>query len=284
MKITPFTFESFGGDKPASPSLAADVLDMPEEEVVAEEIIEPSFNQEELDAAKQQAYDDGFLAGKKEGIREAEQTNQQHLEVLNGVTAHINEKLVQLQADYTKTLKKRQAELGKLVMTCAEKIAGEALRKDPVSDIVDMIDNCLSGLFDSPELIAKVHPEIAPLLKDKLPDTVTIEVDDTLKLSDCLLNWKHGQAMRDTATLWGEIETIIERHFVTKSIAEEVPVEATLEAPKPVKAAPAAAPEPTATDTKATQVRTPATPVQNKPNQEIPSVTNKIETKGENHE
>ena len=293
MKITPFTFEPFGGDETATSSaIIADGLNGPEEEA-AEEIIIPTFSQEELEAAKQHAYDDGFLAGKKEGVRDAEHQNQQHLEVLNGIVGQVNEKIGKLQSDYSQTLSKRQVELGKLVITCAEKLAGEALRKDPISDIAEMLDECLNGLFDSPEITANVHPEIAPLLQGKLPNTVTVNADESLTLNDCTLNWKHGQAMRDTANLWSEVEGIISRHFTTTSTLEaEVSVEATLEtqtsAPQPITATPSAEivtetpPQVHANAPVRTIINSPSATPESEPLTETPPTTNEI--KGEDHE
>ena len=218
MKIKPFTFDSFDqeithiGDNGTLPDEIAD-------EEQAEEIL-PTFSEDELESAKQQAYDDGFIAGKKEGLREIDRESQGKQNALSLVTASIENNLDNMRQDYQNTLHKRQKELGKIVIACADKLAAEALRKDPISDISHMIESSLDVLFDAPELIANVHPDIAPLLQEKLPNIVTVQADESLQLNDCNLNWQHGQAMRDSAQLWQEVDTIIERHFKTSSKQE----------------------------------------------------------------
>lgn len=218
MKVTPFTFDSF--EEEDKPSEAANALsqNLPEEQV-EEEV--PSFSEDELNAAKQRAYDEGFLAGKKEGLRELDRTAQEKQDALAIVVSTVENNMQLMQQEYHNSIQQKQSDIGKLVITCADKLAREALRKDPIGDISDMIEACLDGLFDVPEVVANVHPDIAPLLQDKLPKIVTVNADKNIQLNDCNLSWKHGQAVRDSKQIWMEIEAIIERHFTSTATKEE---------------------------------------------------------------
>lgn len=224
MRVTPFTFESLIPEHRAAAS--GEVLAAPEEAVV-EEAPAPTFSEAELEIVKRDAHDEGFLAGKKEGLREVEKESQVKQEQMLAVVSSIDEQLSKLQQEYDQVLRSRQKEIGRLVMTCAEKLAGEALRKDPVSDIAEMVESALNGLFDAPKIIALVHPSLAPMLKERLPRNVTIDTDESVHPANCTLMWQHGQAMRDTARIWQEIETIILRHFEMQSAANETPSNAT---------------------------------------------------------
>ncbi len=273
MKISPFTYQSFAAEEPATSPVA--VMDVEGEIDIIEETVVVTFDEDEMEVAKKASYDDGFMAGKKEGIREAEMKTQQHQNEISTVLSGVETSLKDLHQQYDTAIATRQSELGRLVLACAEKIAGEALRKDPASDINEMIGDCVEGLFDSPEITASVHPDLVPHLQQSLPKTITITADETLQLSDCRLNWQHGQAMRDSTRLWDEVEQIIERHFdkpSAKISPEPIGAEQVTDNPTPTPEQPAEA-----TPVEAVDVKTP-TPIT------APVMDIKTEAQGENNE
>lgn len=214
MKITPFTFEPLIDDEvPASNDAVTAAQSLSEIEEVEPEIAPPTFSEEELEEAKKIAHDNGFMAGKKEGVREAEMKSQQFQDEMGAILRSVETSLQTLQTQYAQALQERQPEIGKLVYSCAQKIAGSALEKNPIDDISTMIEECMAGLFDAPKMEAVVHPDIADTLRKTLPSDIDISTDESLSISDCKLQWQHGFAMRDTADLWAEIEHILERHF-----------------------------------------------------------------------
>lgn len=217
MRISPFTYESFTDEEKVSP---VDNEEVQSDVEVVQETVIITFDEDEMEVAQKTAYDDGFEAGKKEGIREAEMKGQQHLEEIKAVIGQIETSFQALQQQYGSAIAERQSELGKLVLTCAEKVAGEALRKDPASDIQEMINECLGGLFDSPEVVATVHPDLVETLEKSLPSNIMVTADESLQLSDCRLSWQHGEAIRDSGSLWNEVEQIIHRHFDKPAIIE----------------------------------------------------------------
>ncbi len=224
MKITPFTFESLVADEapsenrfhsfelPKKPS----ITQTPENHV---EIVEPNFSEADLMAAKQKAYDEGFASGKKEGVREAE-NNQQHMrEEVQLVVQSINQHSDSVQQHYEQTIKHYESQMAALVTVCAQKVAGEALRLSPLADIQEMIENCVSGLFDAPQIIATIHPSLITELKPLVPKTFELVGDESLQIGDCNLSWQHGQAMRDTSQLWQMVEQTLNRHFAIEQVA-----------------------------------------------------------------
>ena len=218
MKVTPFTFESLGQDAlPANTAAQAGN----QNDSVEQAPPPPTFSEDELAAAKQLAYDDGFAAGKKEGLREVDRDAQEAQAALTKVVTNISDELGKLEEGYNNSLNNLQSSLGKLVITCADKVVIEALRKDPISDIQAMVESCLDGLFDTPEIVAVVHDDIKPLLQGKLPASITIETDSSMALTDCKLNWKHGQATRNSDEIWQEIDSIVNRHFSKSPIETE---------------------------------------------------------------
>lgn len=227
MKISPFNYQSLTDEEPASSPV---VLDAVEGEIeIVEDTVVVTFDEDEMEVAKKSSYDDGFMAGKKEGLREAELQAQQHQAEITTVLGKVETGLQVLQQQYTTAITQRQSELGKLVLTCAEKIAGEALRKNPTDDIHEMITECLSGLFDTPEVTAIVNPHLVEELQNKLPSNVTLQADETVQINDCRITWQHGEAMRDSSNLWNEVEQVIQRHFAKAPTPSQASKNAALE-------------------------------------------------------
>ena len=213
MKITPFTFDSLIAEEQMAPDAVMMRGVEIEPEALVEEAPAPTFDELQLEEAKQKSYDEGFIAGKSEGLRESEKQNQEAEEAQNQVLEIIANQLQQLQQQQQQHIQSKQQELGSLVMSCANKIAGEALRKDPISDISTMIEQCVAALFDQSEITARVHPQVAGLLENKLPKSVVIEQDEKLQLNDCQLQWQHGSATRDSQAIKAELENIISHYF-----------------------------------------------------------------------
>lgn len=229
MKVTPFTFESLTNEPETTTSGRHSFV--PEDfgvKTAASKAKEetppspppPSFSEEELEAAKKQAQEEGFMAGKKEGQREAENAQQQNYDAMTMVLSRVEQQFTAFQMEQQQNMQAQRQELSQLVMACAQRVAGEALRKDSLSDIQEVIDSCLSGLFGAPELEVCVHPLIAKQLEGKLPKQVTITADADLPESDCTLQWLHGEANRDIEKLWKIMDEKIQRYFSTEPLNE----------------------------------------------------------------
>ncbi len=214
MRITPFTFDSLIAEEVVASSslLTGEATEALQEDIIEEEVV-PTITPQELEQAAQEAHEDGFMMGKKEGLREAEKLQQEKQEEQAALLKAIEQNMQAMQQQYDALLNARQAELAPLILLSANKLAGEALRKDPVSDITEMVKQCCMALFDTPEVTAQIHPEMVALLENKLPKNVTLEADETLKMQDCTINWQHGTAIRDSAAIMQELEDVIERYF-----------------------------------------------------------------------
>jgi flagellar assembly protein FliH len=219
MKITPFTFDPLVAEEAKNASNASFVLEdfgVPQTNPVeeAEEVPPPpTFSEEEMEQAKKESAEEAFLAGKKEGLREAEKEQQQSLEAMTIVLSRVEEQLSVMQLEHQKKQEEQQSGLAQLILAAAQRVAGEALRRDGLSDIEEMIQNCLSGLFEVPDLLLIAHPDVIDGLKEKLPKQVSFQADEALNPADCRLQWQHGEAIRDTESLWNEIDSRIQRHF-----------------------------------------------------------------------
>lgn len=173
----------------------------------------PTFTEEELEAAKQQAYEDGFMAGKSEGKREVDHQSMEATVQLSQILDQVNEKIPALIDQQKQFLNEKQSELGSLVLHCAGKLALEALRKDPMADIELMVREAMQVLVGSPELCVRVHPKLQLPLARKLGKEINVQGDENLSPGDCHIAWQNGEAKREIDHIWEQVEDVIERYF-----------------------------------------------------------------------
>lgn len=226
MQITPFMFEPLLADPMRASGKLADNLLKNEDAETAEPEEEPAapppptFSEEELYAAKQAAYDEGFAAGKAEGKREVDHEAELLRQQTNGILEAINARLPQMEEQQQEFLARRQPELGSLVLSCAGRIALEALRKEPVADIEIMIAECLETLMGKQEILVSVHPKLQTPLTDLFGRKIKIDANSDMSPGDCRITWNSGESTREIDRIWSDIETVIERHFSIAPAAE----------------------------------------------------------------
>lgn len=219
MKVQPFTFDSFVDETPKKAlddAAQSSVIDETAERIIEPKI--PTFSTEELEQAKVIAKDAGFMAGKKEGLREAEHQQRQHQTELDQVMQAISQQLNEISNQSAMQMQQHQAMLGQLVIHCAKQVAGRSLQDHAVNEVKTMIEECVMALFETPEISVKAHPEIASQLPEMLAGTPLVVIaDDTLQIADCQIHWLNGYAKRDTTQIWAEMEAIINRYFVPET-------------------------------------------------------------------
>jgi flagellar assembly protein FliH len=199
-------------------------------EVVAAPPPPPSFSEAEMEAARKAAYEEGFMAGKAEGKREADAQMMQLQQEANQVSQMITQRLDNLAQQHRTYLIEKQAELGRLVLACAQKIAVEALRKDPLADIQAMVDDCLAQLMEQPMAVIQVHPKLQPQLAGIYANRAKVMGNPEIKPLDCVIQWQYGEATREIDEIWNQIEETIERYFTIS--AQQMTQESTNENPQ----------------------------------------------------
>jgi flagellar assembly protein FliH len=192
------------------------VNDRPEDEDVADEeaaepepeIIVPTFSEEEVVAAR----DEGFAAGKEQGIREtlagAEQTTatalESIMEKINGIFRRQDEANTSTVRD---AINVAAAITRKMFPHFSERGAAE--------EVEQVIQSIMEKVIDEPRLTitvsASLHENISARLGPIVGETgfegkVILNAEETLPPGDCRIEWGTGTASRDTEELWREID------------------------------------------------------------------------------
>ncbi len=204
----------------------------PEEENLEEEEEEaaPTFSDEDMAEARQE----GFNAGKDEGIREAaEATERQIADTL----AAIGGRMTALFEAQEKAAEALHVNGIAVIQALARKVLPEMSARQGTGEIERLARSVLERLRTEPRIVFTVHDSLAERLGEQLPAqaaslgcTGGIEVigDAAVAPGDCRIEWADGGAERNTAALMAEIGDIIERNggpAPTEGMPDETPNE-----------------------------------------------------------
>lgn len=231
--VRKFLFErSFDDEKPE----VVEEQEHEEEEEEPEEVV-PTFSEEEVNAAREE----GFAAGKEEGIREAAEATERDILAVMG---QLGEKF----SDLFKAKETADAAILDSAISVAVGIARKifpALNdKNALGEVERMVVETLEHLLEEPIVTLYLNSGLLAPFEERIEalktqagfkGEVKVTVGEDVAPGDCRIEWSGGGAKRDSAELWQKIDEIVERNLS----GEPQEAEAAPEAPEPETAAPA---------------------------------------------
>lgn len=231
-EITKFLFDrSFDEEAKEAPGSApeteADMAEVAAEDEVEPEQEVPTFSEEEVAAARQE----GYAKGKGDGIREAATGIERRIaDTLDGVGARLADLLSQAEEARDSTVQSGVS----IATAITRKLFPELSRRGAVSEVEAIVAAALERGIEEPRVVVRVDPEIygqvaehihAQAVARGFEGKVLVMEDPDLLQGDCRVEWSNGGAERDSASLWQEIDEIIERNLSLTSQDEENPEE-----------------------------------------------------------
>ena len=220
-QIERFVFQSLGGSSDAFTPLASSEMNIIQEISLTEQQShppEPMLSLIEVEQVRKEAYASGF----KDAQKEAESKAQSELSIQNQAIANAESTIsLQLQEIFkaqATLFESKQKELSGIALAIAKKVSGNALKRDPLTGIEELVAQCLKSLVGESKISITVHPSLHLLLQKRLQPLMdasgfegetSILSDDSLAKEDCKVEWKNGSAVRDSAKIWSEIEALI---------------------------------------------------------------------------
>ncbi len=200
----------------------------PEEELQAavqsvqtalEQNVEPVFTQNEMDAAKNQAREEGRLQGLEEGRENAWQEamvsiEKQNSDTLNAIDASLKELLARSQNDSQTAF---TTAVGFAMAVC-RKVVPALSEKNAVGEIQGLLEKNFHFLKDEPKISLRLNPFLADKVKPVLADLVKKESyagkiavirDDSLPVGDCHVEWKNGGLQRNAQDVLNQTEELV---------------------------------------------------------------------------
>ena len=221
--IRPFVFEqSF------DMLLDEDEVNLKKEE---EEEEVPTFSEEELQAARELAYQEGMQAGLQEAMNGIEKQVSATLEVVGATLGRIDE-----QQKCANDMIAR--ETVDLAIAALEKLLPQFAREGGAAEVEGFVQGILTQILEEPRIAVTVSEELAGKLKRNMIDlarkigfdgAIVVVGDASLGPADCCIKWSEGNAERLLENTRRKIATL------TDSIPQNDggTLEATGEAPMP---------------------------------------------------
>lgn len=208
-------------DDPEEPAV---VVEESKEEAPVEEVVEaaPTFSEEELDAARTEA----FAAGKEEAARELAESQERRVADALALIGERMEGLFQAQKE---AAAESQANAAAIAVAISRKIFPELNRRHALDEIARLVEQSLARVIDESRIVIHVSPDLRDSLATRLEELqrksgfdgklVLVAGPDTA-LGDCRLEWAEGGAERGTTALWQQIDEVIEGYLDATGIAD----------------------------------------------------------------
>lgn len=193
-------------------------FDTAEEFVVpeAEETLppEPTYDEADLTAARDQGYAAGFQAASEEARASIETATA-------GALEEITRQLTAMETVLTSGLHQAERSAIGLAGAIARKMVDKTIQDNAQASIEAIISDVLGQVLDEPRVVIRVSDQILDPLKQRLssvtqksgfPGSVILLAEPGIENPDCKIEWADGGADYVYEKLWTEIDEIVERH------------------------------------------------------------------------
>lgn len=170
----------------------------------------------EREQALAAAHATGYAEGHRIGLAEVEAANDRHIaNALEGLNGQIGS----LAADLAQREKAMAQQSAIVAAAICRRFLPPLYRQAANDGIAEFVAAFLPRIGDTPKLIVRVAETIAEPIADRLNELAhaagfsgLIETlgDAQLEDGDCRIEWPRGGAVRDAATLWRQVDALLE--------------------------------------------------------------------------
>ena len=182
---------------------------------IEEEVIVPTYGQEDLDAAYERGVQEGKEAGRQDAWTEfRSQTDQMSVKALR-VIGDLMQDMVGSAAEMQQKAHQDAVIVG---VSIVQKLHPILCEKGALAEVESVIMDSLHRLQTIPSVKVTVHSSIVEALSTRLEPLlenigfqgqITLEVDDSISVANCRVAWSGGSVVRDNAAMWKEINQSI---------------------------------------------------------------------------
>ena len=170
--------------------------------------------------AEKKGHEEGYAEGHRKGFEDAHQEIMASLEKAVGdVESEIAVKLDQIDEQQKRANAKINEDAIHVALGIVRKLAPAWSKQYQLTEIEDIIRQCLANLFDAPKVMIKVHPDLEKDVGEAaeriavsrgFSGRVVVVGEPDVAVGDCQVSWGDGTAVRDSARVWSEINEIID--------------------------------------------------------------------------
>jgi flagellar assembly protein FliH len=171
------------------------------------------FSAIEMDAAKAAARAEGVAAGRAEA---EQQIARRVADACVAVGAQLGELMSVLAQQHEAQTRQSVAAATEI----ARRLLPSLGKREAIGEIEALIRDCLSRLHDEPRLVVRVADELLDPIRQNVDQLtaaagytgrVILFADPAIKPGDARVEWADGGAERDSAAIWREIDSAIQR-------------------------------------------------------------------------
>ena len=173
----------------------------------------PTYSEDELNAAR----DEAFAAGKQEGEKEAaDATDLKISDALAAVEEGLSE-IFRIQEETNETMLKNAISVA---TTVVRKLFPSLNEANALGEVENLVVTTLEKVMDEPKITLHVAEELRPGLEQRIDSLIKgyegklkVLGDGGMALGDCRIEWNEGGAERNAEAMWKDIDLIIEQNI-----------------------------------------------------------------------
>ncbi len=172
------------------------------------------YTEDDIAAARGEAQQIGFAAGKAEALTEIENRAANTLDNLAAALGNIG-------AQHEQAILAVKQDAARMAMVIAGKLAPTLLQQQPLDEIMGLVTECLALVPNEPRIVVRVSDALVDLLKEDVDQlavrggfegSVVLLGEPSLNGADCRIEWADGGAERDVEVLFQKIEAAVGRY------------------------------------------------------------------------
>lgn len=180
------------------------------------------YTEEDLAAARGEAQQIGFAAGKQEALGEIQNMAANTLQ-------NIAMAIGNLGAQHEQAVLALKQEAAQMAMVIAGKLAPALLQSQPLDEIRSLITDCLDLIPDEPRIVVRINEALVESLAGEIDQlaarggfqgSVVLLGEANMTDADCRVEWADGGAERNLEVLFQKIEIAVTRYCA--NLADQV--------------------------------------------------------------
>ncbi len=166
---------------------------------------------EQLDDLKKESFDEGFAAGKKDGL-------DQQTAALHALTERVDQNIAALVARMGELAKEQEEQTRRIALAIAKKILPDYAARQGIAEIEVLVNDTLHEMEREPRLVVRVEESQFDILNEKIQaiaaqrayaGKVVVIADQEIASGDCRIEWADGGVARNTPATWNAIEQTV---------------------------------------------------------------------------
>lgn len=173
----------------------------------------PTFTEDELQVARDAAYEQGRQAGIAEAAASTERSLAEAMVALSN-------RVAELRAAEQQSAEGNLRTAVRVSMAVLKKMLPAACEAHAFGEVTHVVEECVGHILDEPRIIVRVSPALVEPVRERLEAVavdqgfegrVVVQAHQGLPPGDARVEWTDGGAERDQARLMRDIDEAVER-------------------------------------------------------------------------